>query len=311
MTKGTDGFWTATVGPLEPEIYEYSFSVDGLTRILDGQRSDIKIGDFASSLLEIPGNPPRFDERQNVSHGVLEILSYDSTSYRKPRIMYVYLPPQYITEPNRRFPVLYLRHGNGDTEMGWAIQGRAGTILENLIAQRSAEPMLIVMPYGESSATGGATKDGIALLSREMDQDIIPLVEKRYRVKTDRESRAIAGLSMGGGQSLTIGLSHLDKYAWIGMFSSGTIADVDFKMSEWLPELYRNVPTINRQLRLLFMSCGTEDPRYLGNLDTLDDLRAHGLQPVWYQTPGVHEMKVWRHSLHEFLPKLFKPRKDS
>jgi enterochelin esterase-like enzyme len=305
MTKDANGAWTATVGPLVPEIYEYWFLVHGV-KVLDGENKWMKPGDFSASLLEITGNPPRFDQIQEVPHGTLELLTYRSTPFNKRRDLYVYLPPQYQTEPTANFPVLYLRHGNGDTELSWPSQGRAGVILENLIARREAEPMLIVMPYGESAASGGGSRQGIAALQRELVEDISPLLETRYRVLRDRDYRAIAGLSMGGGQAFTMGFSALDQFAWIGMFSSGNLASVDFNLHGYLSEIGVDVDNAKRQLRLMFVSCGTGDVRYTGTLDFVENARNLGLQPVWYSTSGAHEMKVWRHSLREFLPRLFK-----
>jgi Enterochelin esterase and related enzymes len=222
MAKDSEGNWSVTIGPLAPEIYEYSFVVDG-AKVLDARNPFVKMGDFAASLVDIPGTPARFDEIQDVPHGTLNLLNYTSSTFKKWRNLYVYLPPQYSAQATRRFPVLYLRHGNGDYETAWPFEGRAGVILENLIAHGKAVPMVIVMPYGESNATGGGTSEGIDALDRELRDDIIPLVERRYRVLTDRQSRAIAGLSMGGGQAFTIGLKHLDRFAWIGEFSSGLI----------------------------------------------------------------------------------------
>ena len=161
MVKDADGIWSVTLGPLEPEIYEYCFRIGG-AKVIDTGNKLLKTGSFAASLLDVPANPPRFDQIQDVPHGTIQIRSYMSTPYKKQRDLYVYLPPQYDREPSRRFPVLYLRHGNGDDESGWTIEGRAGVILENLIAQGKAVPMIIVMPYGESNASGGGTPEGIA-----------------------------------------------------------------------------------------------------------------------------------------------------
>jgi hypothetical protein len=180
MVKGADGIWTITLGPFEPEIYEYSFLIGG-AKVIDSGNKLLKTGLFATSLLDVPANPPRFDQLQDVPHGTLQIRMYTSTPYKKQRNLYVYLPPQYDREPSRRFPVLYLKHGDGDDESGWTIQGRAGVILENLIAGGKAVPMIIVMPYGESNATGGGTPVGIAAVGKELLDDVIPLVEKNYR----------------------------------------------------------------------------------------------------------------------------------
>jgi enterochelin esterase-like enzyme len=240
-----------------------------------------------------------------VPHGTLQIRSYTSTPYKKQRDLYLYLPPQYDREPSRKFPVLYLRHGSGDDESGSTIEGRAGVILENLIAEGKTVPMIIVMPYGESGASGGNSPEGTSALGKELPDDVIPLVDKNYRTLTGRDNRAIAGLSMGGGQAFTIGLQHLDRFAWVGEFSSGVLSDADFRIEKYMPGLMGNVPDLNQRLRLLFLSCGREDSRYQGQLDLRDALAKYKIRYEWYSTPGTHKWKVWRHSLHEFLPLLF------
>ena len=308
MTKDADGTWSITVGPLEPEIYEYAFMVDG-ARVLDTGNTMLKTGRaLGGNLLEIPGTPPRFDEVQEVPHGSVQIRTYASTPLKRHRHLYVYLPPQYDSEPTRRFPVLYLRHGSGDDESTWLFEGRAGVILENLIAQRKAVPMLIVMTNGDTDYTwaGGSSPDAIELLGKELLGDVIPLIEKNYRVTADRANRAITGLSMGGGQAFTIGMKHMDTFAWVGEFSSGLLSDTDFNLAKHLPGVLDDPTRVNQQLKLLFLSCGTEDPRIPGHLDLADALKARQIHYVWYPTPGVHEWKVWRHSLAEFLPKLFR-----
>ena len=308
LTKDSAGLWSITIGPLEPELYEYSFVVDG-ARVLDTANTQLKTGQtLGSNLLDIPGNPPRFDQIQDVPHGSIHIRSYTSTPLKQPRHLYVYLPPQYDSEPARRFPVLYLRHGSGDDESTWSIEGRAGVILENLIAQRKAVPALIVMTNGDTDRTwnGGSSPEAMALLSRELLEDVIPLIEKNYRVLANRENRAITGLSMGGGQAFTIGLKNLDRFAWVGEFSSGLLSAADFKLADYLPGFLENPAAANQRLKLLFLSCGTQDPRIDGHLDLADTLKAHQIHHVWYPTPGVHEWKVWRHALAEFLPKLFR-----
>jgi enterochelin esterase-like enzyme len=304
MVKGADDIWSITLGPFDPEIYDYSFLIGG-AKVIDGANKLLKTGLFPASLLDVPANPPRFDQIQDVPHGTLEIRSYTSTPYKKQRSLYVYLPPQYDSERSREFPVLYLRHGNGDDESSWTIAGRAGVILENLVAQGKAVPLIIVMPYGESGASGGSTPEGIAALGKELLGDVIPLVEKNYRALPGRDGRAIAGLSMGGGQAFTIGLQNLDRFAWVGEFSSGLVSDADFKIEKYQPGLTENIPSVNKKLRLLFLSCGSEDPRYPGHLDLVDALNRYKIRHEWYSTPGAHEWKVWRHSLREFLPRLF------
>jgi enterochelin esterase-like enzyme len=308
MVKDNAGVWTATVGPLEPEIYQYTFVVDGV-RIIDPANPNLKNGRSPdASMVEIPGSPPRFDELQPVPHGALHIRTYISTPLKRSRKLYVYTPPQYDLEPNHRFPVLYLRHGSGDNEENWSTTGRAGVILDNLIAQHKAVPMLIVMPNGDTDGSwaGGSSPEGIEMLSQELLTDIIPMIDTTYRVATGREKRAITGLSMGGGQAFTIGLKHIDLFAWVGEFSSGLVSDKDFHLEKHLPGFVDNPDAVNQKLKLLFLSCGTEDPRYIGQLDLADNLKRHSIRYVWYPTPGAHEWKVWRHALAEFAQKVFK-----
>jgi enterochelin esterase-like enzyme len=307
MSKDDAGVWSATVGPVDPEIYQYNFVVDGV-RILDPGNPNLKNGRaIDASIVEVPGNPPRFDELQAVPHGALHIRAYLSTPLKKPRKLYVYTPPQYDLEPARRFPVLYLRHGNGDNEENWSDTGRAGVILDNLIAQHKAAPMIIVMPNGDTDGSwgGGSSPEGIEMMGQELLSDIIPMIDRTYRVAPGRENRAITGLSMGGGQAFTTGLKHLELFAWVGEFSSGVVSDTAFDLGKHLPGFLDHPDDVNRKLKLLFLSCGTQDPRYPGQLDLTDNLKQHHIRYVWYPTPGVHEWKVWRHALAEFAQQVF------
>jgi enterochelin esterase-like enzyme len=307
MTKDEAGVWSVTMGPMDPEIYTYTFSVDGV-RMLDMANPVLKNGRSPdASVVEVPGSPARFDELQDVPHGTIHVRTYMSTPLKRFRKVYVYVPPQYDSEPARRFPVLYLRHGSGDNEANWNEDGRAGVILDNLLASKKAVPMFIVMPNGDTDGTwgGGSSAQGMELLAKELMGDIIPLVEKNYRVLAGRENRAITGLSMGGGQAFTIGLKNLDKFAWVGQFSSGLVSDREFDLAKHVPGFLDDPVAVNGKLRMLFMSCGSEDPRINGQLNLVDLLKEHGVRHVWFETPGAHEWKVWRHSLREFLVRVF------
>ena len=310
MIRTDDGVWSITVGPWAPEIYRYQFVVGGV-RLTDMSNEAIDIGrSYHHSIVEVPGSPARFDERQDVPHGALQVREYDSTVLQSRRRLVVYLPPQYDSEAASRFPVLYLRHGNGSTEGSWAATGRAGVILENLIARGKAVPMVIVMPNGYPSSSGdGSGEAGVEATGKELMQEIIPLVEKQYRVKPGREHRAIAGLSMGAGQAFLTGLRNLGTFAWIGEFSSGAVSGADFRLEQAVPGLLSDPVATNKKLRLLFLSCGSEDARYPGHLDLVDKLKKYGVRHEWFITPGRHEWKVWRHSLAELLQKLFQPDK--
>jgi enterochelin esterase-like enzyme len=318
MTKDPSGVWSVTIGPKEPEIYIYSFLVDGV-KVIDLANPIMKVGaSIDSSVVEVPGNPPRFDEVQNVPHGSIDIHTYSSAVSRTQRGLYVYVPPDYYGKPGQRFPVLYLWHGGGGAEQDWSRDGRAGVILDNLIAQKRAVPMLIVMPNnvpgtpapGVSAplqqTSGGTNYD---LLKRELIEEIIPFVAKRYRTIENREKRAIAGLSAGGGTTLNVGLGSLDTFAWIAEFSSGIFGGTtgygQFDIEKISPGFYRDPAATNKKLKLFYMSCGTEDPRLPFQKKALDDFQSHQIKVTFASFAGAHEWKVWRHSLADLAPKLF------
>ena len=189
--------------------------------------------------------------------------------------MYVYVPVQYERQQNRYFPVLYLRHGGGNNESSWVKDGRAAIIMDNLIAEGKAVPMLVVMSNGltDGSWAGGSSVEGMKILEEELLKDIIPLIESRYRVKKEQSGRAIAGLSMGGGQSFVIGLRNLDKFSAIGQFSSGLLSDKNFNFKEYISDFPSDPEVVNDSLSLIWISCGEKDTRYQGHLDFVNELK--------------------------------------
>ncbi len=323
MTKGNDGVWSVTIGPIEPEIYTYFFLVDG-AKMLDLANPMVKVGaSIDASVVEVPADPPRFDQVQAVPHGSIDIHTYSSSVSNTQRGLYVYAPPDYHSQPAKRFPVLYLWHGGGGAEQDWSRDGRAGVILDNLIAQKKALPMLIVMPNNVSGApapgvtaaatTPPATGAGGAnypLLKRELIEEIIPFVAKHYRTIENRESRAMAGLSAGGGTTLNVGLGSLDTFAWIAEFSSGIFGGTagygQFDIEKISPGFYKDPAATNKKLRLFYMSCGTEDPRMPFQKKALEDFQSHKINVTFAAFPGAHEWKVWRHSLADLAPRLFR-----
>lgn len=304
MRKDSTGLWTVTIGPLEPDVYRYVFFVDGV-RGIDQSNPNVRPGGAVHwSYFEIPGNPPRFDELQDVPHGSVQYRTYRSTQSKTFRSVAIYVPPDYDRYPSRKFPVLYLLHGGGDSEEGWVRLGRVPAIEENLLAQHKAVPMLVAMPYGDTPGDA-TTLDSIEAFGRELFGDVFPIVEKNYRVEANRENRAIAGFSMGGGQSFTLGLRNLSKFAWVGEFSSGAFGLAGFDMEKQVPGFLGNPASANRELKLLFLGCGTEDPRYQAHTRLVDLLKKHQIRHEFHDTPGEHEWRVWRHLLAEFMPKLF------
>jgi enterochelin esterase-like enzyme len=300
MQKDPSGLWTVTIGPLEPDVYRYVFRIDGV-RGIDQSNPNVRPGGAVHwSYFEVPGNPPRFDELQDVPHGSVQYRTYRSTQSKTFRRLAIYVPPDYDRYPRRKFPVLYLLHGGGDSEEGWIRLGRVPAIEENLLAQHKTVPMLVAMPYGDTPGDA-TTLDSIESFGRELFGDVFPIVEHNYRVVASRENRAIAGFSMGGGQSFTLGLRNRDKFAWVGEFSAGALGPEGFDLEKQVPGFFKNP----QDLKLLFLGCGTEDPRYQAHSRLVALLENNKIRHEFHATPGEHEWRVWRHLLAEFMPKLF------
>lgn len=308
MQKDTAGNWTIKLSDQRPGIYSYLFSVDG-NQMLDPKNPVVKSGtELYGSIVEVPGNPPRFDESQAVPHGTLHSIKYQSTALNKLRGMIVFLPPEYLSKPESKFPVLYLRHGGGDNETSWTQSaGKADVILENLLASKKAKPMIIVMTNGLTDGTwaGGSTKEGVEQLEKELMQDVIPYVEKHYRIIADEKSRAIAGLSMGGGQAYIIGLKNQNKFSYIGEFSAGLLSDAKFDINERVPGIFKNPQQLNSNLKLIWIACGKDDPRYQGHLVLDELLKEKGVNHEFHDSLGGHEWRFWREQLCGFMQKLF------
>ena len=308
MEKDKHGIWTTTIKPVSPRLYQYLFEIDGV-RTIDFANPVVKAGTSVyGSVVEVHGNSVRYDELQNVQHGEIHILKYISTPLKRPREMYVYVPAEYRKTSMRDFPVLYLRHGGGDNESSWVKDGRAAVILDNLIAADKARPMLVVMSNGltDGSWAGGSTVEGMNTLEEELFTDIIPMIECNYRVAKNKESRAIAGLSMGGGQAYVLGLRNLDKFSYIGQFSAGIMGDGKFSHDKYVPGVMDHSENINQQLQLLWISCGTKDPRYEGHVSFVQDLKKYGVNCEFHDAAYGHEWEFWREQLYEFSQRLFK-----
>ncbi len=300
MTKEADGVWSITVGPASPEIYEYSFIVDDFSTI-DPSNSWLKFWQStAKNLVEISGEKPMFFQEQDVPHGAVQSHRYHSKSLGVTRGLYVYTPAEYENSQNEKYPVLYLLHGMGDVESCWVTVGRANIILDNLIAQNKAMPMIVVMPYGHTPGARGARRGGRSSFATDLIEDVIPYVEKNFRVVADREQRAIAGLSMGGGQSIRIGLGNMELFGWVGAYSSAVPGD------EQLDKLLEKPAVMNDKYRLLWIGCGRKDFLFNANKRFLDALETRNIKHVAHITEGGHEWRIWRMYLNEFAPLLFK-----
>lgn len=304
MTKGDAGVWTITLGPLPPSIYLYSFTVDGMT-IADPVNPRIKLrSQTSASMVEVPAEQPELWQARDVPHGAVQINWQKSNVLGgEPRWIWVYTPPGY-EEGTRKYPILYLLHGSNDTAGGWTLAGNANFILDNLIAQKLATPMVVVMPYGHAVPFGSPREvqaKNTALFEEYLLKDVMPYVEKKYRVLPGRDQRAIAGLSMGGGQTLHIGFGHLDLFSAIGAFSAAAPMDFETRFAAALAD----APGTNRKLKSLWIACGRQDSLFERSEKLSQLLKSKGVRHTFVPTEGLHTYTEWRRYLGEFAPLLF------
>ncbi|HEY3840580.1 MAG TPA: alpha/beta hydrolase-fold protein [Bryobacteraceae bacterium] len=313
MEKDESGIWSVTTEPLEPDYYGYTFQADGVS-LLDPGNSSFKPNLLnVSSMVHVPGPSSLPWEVNDVPHGVVDHHFYKSAIIGDQRDYFVYTPPGYDARAKTRYPVLYLFHGMSDDASAWVACGQANIILDNLIAQGKAKPMLVVMTLGYGTpeivarnrppAAPGSNPSrstrNYELFRDSLFKEVIPQVEKAYRVRTDRMSRAITGLSMGGAESEFIGLNAIDKFAWIGAFSAGGRAG-NYEAT------YPNLDSkVNGQLKLLWIACGTEDSLITPNRAFREWLKGKGIHVTEIETPGIHSWLVWRRNLAAFTPLLF------
>ncbi len=307
MEKGVDGIWRLELGPVEPGFYFYSFEVDGV-QMIDPSNRDIHLSMRPnSSTLVVPGDKPLFYEERPVSHGTVRIHRHRSKVLGDDRGYLVYTPPHYDQLSIQRYPVLYLLHGYTDTEMSWYATGRAHIIIDNLLAERAAAPMIIVMPFGYPPAKEGDGDGSWAewfgrvtpRFERYIVDELLSRVDREYRTITVAQGRAIAGLSMGGGQALYIGLKHGNTFAWVGGFSSAIFDSLHGPLLE-------NAEELNEELALLWVGCGRDDFLLRNNKQFIEQLEGQGIRHVAHIGAGAHTWPVWHRYLREFAGLLFK-----
>ena len=308
MVKGDDGFWMATTGPAVPGFHYYWFLVDG-TLVADPSSETYFGWARQTSGVEIPEKGADYYLPKDVPHGDVRVRWYFSKITGLWRRAYVYTPPDYDRKASARYPVLYLQHGAGEDERGWSSQGRANFILDNLIAEGKAKAMILVMDCGYAAKPGeGAPGRGggqNSAFEEVVIDDLIPMIDANYRTLTDKDHRAMAGLSMGSGQALTIALRHLDKFSYIGAFS-GTIRNFDARTS--YNGVFGDASAFNRKVHLLWTGIGTVEESLLSAARASHEaLDQAGIKNVLYESPGTaHEWQTWRRDLHEFASRLFK-----
>jgi enterochelin esterase-like enzyme len=315
LDKDEQGVWSITVGPLAPDFYSYSFTVDGV-RTLDPKNAMVKQGiSSLDNMFDLPGAEAAFEALQPLPHGVIRTVWFPSEVLATQRSMRVYTPPGY-DGGKARYPVFYLLHGGGDDDSGWPTIGRAGFILDNLLAQNKIKPMIVVMPNGSlprPPAAPGATPGPGPFVDRfaeHLMKDIIPYVEKNFRVEAKRERRAIAGLSMGGMQTLGVVMTYPDQFAYAGVFSAGIASfRPNTNAVEEFEQRYQKTlsdqKSFNKNVKLFWFSIGAKDFLHKANEDAMDVMKRHGIRFVSNESEGGHTWINWRHYLSQFAPMLF------
>jgi enterochelin esterase family protein len=317
--RDSAGVWSATVGPLPPDVYTYAFNIDGVN-IPDPQNPYVKTvaATGVATQVEVPADAPQYYDARPVPHGMVSILQYESAALSVPRTAWVYTPPGY-NDSRDRYPALYLLHGAGDTENGWVLTGRANQILDNLIADGRARPMIVVMPLGHprqsvglaplttrpSDPMGGLGPDMRGMeFGADLTRDLMPRVEKAFRVSNRADERAIVGLSMGGAQALRIGLTSLDTFHWIVGLSSALVGD---SVAAPFANVLSDSAKVNRTLKLLYLTIGRDDGLITGNRAFDAALTKAGVRHTYREGEGAHTWRVWRRNLYDVAPLLFQP----
>ena len=340
MTKGEDGIWTATMPAVPPDIYTYAFNVDGVNTP-DPRNPWVKLvsGTGLASQVEVAGDGPQFWDSKPVPHGLLQIVTYESKAAKATRQAYVYTPPDYLRS-NTRYPVLYLLHGGGDLDPGWSMTGRAHIIMDNLIAEKKARPMVVVMPLargggslglgpsgmspgiaaagnvapgGRAGAGRGAGGPGAApaappapaplqAFAQDFIGDLMPTIEKTFRVSTRPEDRAIAGLSAGGAATINTAFSRPDLFRYVVIMSAGGGQNLEASY----PKFFGNNAAAAKQMKLIWLAVGDGDFALNGTKAIDEVLTKNGVKHPLTIRPGYrHEWRLWRQDLWEFAPLLF------
>jgi enterochelin esterase family protein len=320
LTKADNGVWETTVGPVPAGAYRYTFAVDGVATIDPRNPLTSESQNNAWSLVYVPGSA--LGDTRNVPHGHVAEVTYYSTALSDFRRMHVYTPPGYETS-SRRYPVFYLLHGASDSDDSWSTVGRAGFILDNLIAERTAQPMIVVMPAGHTRAPNAGnplSATATDAFVSDFVTDVMPYVQKHYRASNNREHTAIAGLSMGGSQTLNIAIPNLEKFGYIGVYSSGLLGAFPIGgrggapqgtasgAADWESQHGATLADagLKRGVKLLWFATGKEDFLLNTTTGTVALFEKHGFTPVYTETEGGHTWINWRDYLGEFAPQLFR-----
>lgn len=314
MVKGENGFWTVTTDSQVPGFHYYSLVIDGVKVCDPASETFYGMGRMASGI-DLPEKGVDFYLIKNVPHGDIRSKSYFSKTTGTWRNLNVYTPPGYDQNSNTTYPVLYIQHGGGEDERGWAVQGKTNIILDNLIAEGKAVPMIVVITNGNATKPGvnarGYNDEAMAVFKEELFENIIPFVEVNYRMKTGAKNRALSGLSMGGGQTFFTGLRNTNMFANVGVFSTGLFggikgSEAEFNTETIVPNILTTPQKFNKALDVFYSYVGEQDQRINHAENLLKTFNDNDLRVNLDYFPGDHEWQVWQKSLHDFAQRTFK-----
>jgi enterochelin esterase-like enzyme len=318
MTRDTGGYWKLTTEPIGEGFHYYSLLIDGVPLVDPSSQTFYGMGRMASGI-DIPDKDGDFYTAKNVPHGQVRSVNYYSNITKAWRRAFVYTPPGYDEHVELRYPVLYLQHGAGEDETGWSTQGKMDFIMDNQIAEKKATPMIVVMdkgyatdptkPITSAPAAPGPRNMSANVFPEVLVKEIIPMIDKNFRTVSDRDHRAMAGLSMGGFQTFQTTMTNLDKFAYIGGFSGAAFLQPGVDIKQMYNGAWSNPDEFNRQIKLVYVSIGTAEPErmYSGVKGFHEALDKAGIKHVYYESPGTaHEWQTWRRSLRQFASLIFK-----
>jgi len=320
LVKNDTGLWTLTVGPLQPDIYTYTFQINGITLMDPANVQVMRDGTRYASMLLVPGKASELYAVQDVPHGTLSKVWYESPTVNMTRRMYVYTPPGYDSGSDK-YPVFYLLHGGGGDEDAWSTLGRACQIMDNLIARGKAKPMIVVMTNGNpndaaspgeapprkvsSDPMSGIGGMGSGVFEKSLVNDVIPFIESHYRTLPGRANRAVSGLSMGGMQTINLAFDYTDTFDYFGVMSMGLTPPQDGR--DWFPDVDTRIKNLEKKgYKLYWIGCGTADFLHEASGNLVAKMEENNLEFTYRESSGGHTWSNWRIYLSEFAPLLFK-----
>ena len=317
MVKDTGGYWKVTTEPIPVGFHYYSLIIDGVALCDPASQTFYGMGRMASGI-DIPDKDMEYYQAKDVPHGQIRSVNYYSKITQAWRRCFVYTPPGYDENTSKKYPVFYLQHGGGEDETGWPNQGKTDFILDNLIAEGKAVPMLVVMERGYATDptrpvnpndNSFASRMASNVFPEVLVKEVIPMIEKKFRTLTDRNNRAMAGLSMGGFQTFQTTMTNLDKFAYIGGFSGAAFMQPGTEITKMYDGVWANADAFNKKVKVLYVSIGTTEPErmYQGVKAFHEALEKAGIKHTYYESPGTsHEWQTWRRSLKQFASMIFK-----